>query len=799
MATVTSSKRQQTHTSNTYESNSTITASDHYAINTSSSYQKLSVYGNGGTYGIGMVSGITYGALSDWAMTFRFNSENDRGFWWGDTSHSTAQGAMSLTTNGYLTVANRVKVGGGETDTSGPSYPLHVVGKIYSSTEGQFGNAIAKNNSGVATFGSNSTATTIKINLDASASRNDLVIEGSTGDVGIGTDDPFSALDVNTGTITLRESVYTYHQFTSNSDGLNIINNADRANVTRNIIFKSSVTGSAITERMRITGAGNVGIGTTSPAVKLAVVGEVSGTSHAIFDGRIQSNNQLRVSNDYSANYFFKTDNTTMLGYLLMRADNNSFLSFPAAQDFRILHGNTSRIAVKTDGNVGIGTVSPNTKLNIKGDQSANGQLYIEPTNDGEYAGLVIKTTRGADRAYAIFAGGTGTDDLNFRFRDASAGADRMVIDSSGKVGIGTVSPSTALHVAGKVTVDTLDTDTNLTNFVVVDSNGELHKRTGGASGSSGTSGSSGDNGNSGSSGSSGNNGTSGSSGNNGTSGSSGNNGTSGSSGNNGTSGSSGNNGTSGSSGNNGTSGSSGNNGNSGSSGSSGNNGTSGSSGNNGTSGSSGNSGSSGSSGNTGTDGSSGNTIAHITTNASDVTIGASNNAALGVYGYVAIVGNKTSGNYALLNGGKSCLSGDVCACSNIVAASNITGTVLCGTSCVCTVGVHCTSDERLKKDITNYRPIGGLACSVMSLRAVEYKWKDSAKSQKCNIGFIAQEVEKVIPSAVSCSPEISDGLKDKRAIDHGPILATLLELSKEHQIKIEKLEKEVKNLKKLV
>ena len=84
MATVTTSKRQQTHTSNTYESNSTITASDHYAINTSSSYQKLSVYGNGGTYGIGMVSGITYGALSDWAMTFRFNSENDRGFWWGE-------------------------------------------------------------------------------------------------------------------------------------------------------------------------------------------------------------------------------------------------------------------------------------------------------------------------------------------------------------------------------------------------------------------------------------------------------------------------------------------------------------------------------------------------------------------------------------------------------------------------------------------------------------------------------------------------------------------------------------------
>ena len=170
-----------------------------------------------------------------------------------------------------------------------------------------------------------------------------------------------------------------------------------------------------------------------------------------------------------------------------------------------------------------------------------------------------------------------------------------------------------------------------------------------------------------------------------------------------------------------------------------------------------------------------------MSANANDVHIGSGSSCkGLGVYGSVSVV---------------KCVN----VSENVVASGNVTGTILCGTSCVCTVGVHCSSDERLKKDITNYRPIGGLACSVMSLRAVEYKWKDPAKSQKCNIGFIAQEVEKVIPSAVSCAPEISDGLKNKRAIDHGPILATLLELSKEHQIKIENLEKEVENLKKLV
>ena len=206
MATVTSSKRQQTHTSNTYESNSTITASDHYAINTSSSYQKLSVYGNGGTYGIGMVSGITYGALSDWAMTFRFNSENDRGFWWGDTSHSTAQGAMSLTTNGYLTVANRVKVGGGETDTSGPSYLLHVEGSpgaasipvawIHNS-----GNVADYDGTVISTVNDGADAEVLHVRTNNTTYNNgtSLMLVRGDGNVGIGTNTPASKLHVNGG------------------------------------------------------------------------------------------------------------------------------------------------------------------------------------------------------------------------------------------------------------------------------------------------------------------------------------------------------------------------------------------------------------------------------------------------------------------------------------------------------------------------------------------------------------------------------------------------------------------------
>ena len=72
---------------------------------------KFSVW-NGTTYGIGMTSGVTYGALNDYAMTFCMNNDSDRGFWWGYSGQSKSAGAMSLTTGGILTVASSITAGG---------------------------------------------------------------------------------------------------------------------------------------------------------------------------------------------------------------------------------------------------------------------------------------------------------------------------------------------------------------------------------------------------------------------------------------------------------------------------------------------------------------------------------------------------------------------------------------------------------------------------------------------------------------------------------------------------------------
>jgi len=95
------------------------------------SRDKIRVW-NSSLYCIGMDATLTLGALNGYAMTFQMNDESGRGFWWGDHNHSDAQGAMSLDTNGKLTVAHSVRLGYGESDTTTPgaTYALDVSGSI---------------------------------------------------------------------------------------------------------------------------------------------------------------------------------------------------------------------------------------------------------------------------------------------------------------------------------------------------------------------------------------------------------------------------------------------------------------------------------------------------------------------------------------------------------------------------------------------------------------------------------------------------------------------------------------------
>jgi hypothetical protein len=90
------------------------------------------------------------------------------------------------------------------------------------------------------------------------------------------------------------------------------------------------------------------------------------------------------------------------------------------------------------------------------------------------------------------------------------------------------------------------------------------------------------------------------------------------------------------------------------------------------------------------------------------------------------------------------------------------------------------TSDMRLKTDIL---AIPSSLEKVLSLRGVIYSWKDpKAFDSKKHIGFLAQEVEKVVPEVVVNN-------NDNYSMQYAPLTALLVEAVKEQQKQIQNLE----------
>ena len=95
-------------------------------------------------------------------------------------------------------------------------------------------------------------------------------------------------------------------------------------------------------------------------------------------------------------------------------------------------------------------------------------------------------------------------------------------------------------------------------------------------------------------------------------------------------------------------------------------------------------------------------------------------------------------------------------------------------------------SDESLKSDVTSMA--NSALDTVMSLEGVEFTWNDSGQR---DFGFIAQNVEKVIPNAVHTAANGVQG------VDYSRLTSVLVEAVKAQQVQIEDLKKTITNLKK--
>jgi hypothetical protein len=188
------------------------------------------------------------------------------------------------------------------------------------------------------------------------------------------------------------------------------------------LIFSTTADGAAsMTERMRIDASGNVGIGTSAPVDRLAVFA-ASGTQIGATDGTVSQR----------------------VGYC---GFGNAFSGTASNHPYVLLVNDTERMRITAAGDVGIGTSSPTDRLQVNAQDgvrlgSSGNVSYVRIGSAFTGEGTAQISYDRASGAIAFSQGSTG-----------SAPNERMRIDASGNVGIGTTAPSAPLDVNGNVAI----------------------------------------------------------------------------------------------------------------------------------------------------------------------------------------------------------------------------------------------------------------------------------------------------------------------------------------------------------
>ena len=173
------------------------------------------------------------------------------------------------------------------------------------------------------------------------------------------------------------------------------------------------------TDRMRITSAGNVGIGTSSPSTMLHLQRNTTSGTASVYPN-------IRIDNPNGAGYtglYFYQDATQKAGFEVSNASGD--LQFLTSSE---------RMRITSAGLVGIGTSSPAYKLVVI--DTANEKQQITFSNNATYFGSISHNAGTGLNEYRTESGGG-----HGWFIGTSTTTANMTLDSSGNLGLG-VTPS---------------------------------------------------------------------------------------------------------------------------------------------------------------------------------------------------------------------------------------------------------------------------------------------------------------------------------------------------------------------
>jgi hypothetical protein len=267
----------------------------------------------------------------------------------------------------------------------------------------------------------------------------------------------------------------------------------------------------ATQERMRIDSSGNVGIGTSSPAVKLHIEQNQAAYTYCDLVNLTNGGGAIfrQIVRNIADSGTTSVDLAKLIGSgFVMNNNDTNAANFTA---FGV--GASERMRIDSAGNVGIGVTDPQIhgKVAIRGGkagtENSNLSLLTDGAAQGELANLSLYGTfegtgdngprRTADIAAGFEGGNWGTEYLAFHVGNGGVANDsrlltteRVRIDGSGNVGIGNSSPLAKLQIDNTAASHSLlnlhqlntsyNTDLNLFNQASTTSNTIISKRTDG-------------------------------------------------------------------------------------------------------------------------------------------------------------------------------------------------------------------------------------------------------------------------------------------------------------------------------